>query len=346
MKFVDEVTISVEAGDGGAGASHFRREKYVPYGGPDGGDGGNGGSVIARADSNIHTLLDFQYQPHWKAKNGSPGEGQRKDGKDGEDLLIKVPIGTQIINPDTGEVLFDLKEHDATYVIAQGGKGGRGNARFKSATNRAPEYAQPGLPGEEISVTLSLKLVADVGIIGLPNAGKSTLISRLSRAKPRIADYPFTTLTPNLGVVKNKNAPAFVVADIPGLIPGAHEGKGLGIQFLKHVERTGILLHLIDPLHLNDDGSPLHPLEAYQQIEDELCHFDDGMKDKRRIVAFSKSDSLQDDTTVVEAETALKEQNIPCFRISSVSGDGLESLTIFLTDRVQEWRQMHAPERI
>ena len=234
MKFIDEATIEVQAGHGGSGCKHFRREKYVPYGGPDGGNGGNGGSVILVADENTQTLLDFRFKPKWKAENGCPGEGARRDGRAGENLLIKVPVGTQVLDVETDEVLADLFEKDQQYIIARGGRGGLGNTMFKSSTNRTPEYFQPGEEGEAGIYKLSLKLVADIGLIGLPNAGKSTLISRISAAKPKIADYPFTTLIPNLGVVKYGEG-SFVVADIPGLIPGAHAGKGLGIRFLKHV---------------------------------------------------------------------------------------------------------------
>lgn len=341
MSFVDEVVIEIEAGHGGAGAAHFRREKYVPLGGPDGGDGGNGGSVIAIADQNRHTLLDFTYQPRWRADNGAAGDKRQKSGKNGKDVTIYLPVGTQILTADKSEVLFDLNEAGMTVVLAQGGKGGKGNAFFKSATNRAPEHAQPGLPGESGTFVLSLKLVADVGIIGFPNAGKSTLISRISAAKPKIADYPFTTLTPNLGVVKPVGQETFVVADIPGLIPGAHTGKGLGIQFLKHVERTGILLHLIDAVQIDDNGESVHPLEAFEQLESELRHFSSDLATKSRIVAFSKCDALQEDAAVVEAEGEFKARGISTFRISSVSGLGIPELIQALSVAVKRWRARH-----
>jgi GTP-binding protein len=282
MKFIDEATILVEAGHGGSGIKSFYREKFVPLGGPDGGNGGRGGSVILVATANLTTLLDFHFQPRWKATDGLKGQGSRKDGKAGEDLIIKVPVGTQVYKsagfdenkePILGDLVCDFDKDGATMTLAQGGRGGKGNSFFKSPTNRAPEHFQPGEEGESGEYVLSLKLVADVGLVGLPNAGKSTLISRISAARPKIADYPFTTLTPNLGVVQAKGGRSFVVADIPGLIPGAHQGKGLGIKFLKHVERTKVIAHLIDPSQLKDDGSPFPPLEAWEAITNELRLF-------------------------------------------------------------------------
>lgn len=253
MKFIDEATIFVEAGHGGSGIKSFYREKFVPLGGPDGGNGGRGGSVVLVATSNLTTLLDFHFQPRWKATDGLKGQGSRKDGRAGDDLIIQVPVGTQVYKsagfdekkePILGELVCDFDQDGATLTLAQGGRGGKGNSFFKSPTNRAPEHFQPGEEGGIGEYVLSLKLVADVGLVGLPNAGKSTLISRISAARPKIADYPFTTLTPNLGVVQAKGGKSFVVADIPGLIPGAHQGKGLGIKFLKHVERTKVIAHL------------------------------------------------------------------------------------------------------
>lgn len=246
MKFVDYVKIYVKAGDGGRGCVSFRREKYVPKGGPDGGDGGKGGDVIIRASSELHTLLDHRYQKTYKAKRGEHGKGSKMKGKDGEDLIIQVPIGTVVKDADSEEILADLDEDGKDLIVARGGKGGLGNAHFATPINQTPRYAQPGQKGEEKWIILELKLLADVGLIGLPNAGKSTLISIISSARPQIADYPFTTLTPVLGVVKYKDYQSFVVADIPGLIEGAHKGAGLGHQFLRHVERTSILLHLVD----------------------------------------------------------------------------------------------------
>ena len=244
--FIDEAKIYVKGGDGGKGCVSFRREKYIPRGGPDGGDGGEGGDVIITADRNLHTLIDLRYQQHYRADRGGHGEGSNKHGKDGGDCRIRVPVGTIIKDTDTELILEDLNEDGKSLIAAKGGRGGKGNTRFKSSTNRAPRRAQKGLPGEEKWLYLELKLLADISIIGFPNAGKSTLISKISAAKPKISDYPFTTLTPNLGVVRVGDYKSFVVADIPGLIEGAYKGKGLGIRFLKHIERTKILLHLID----------------------------------------------------------------------------------------------------
>jgi GTPase len=325
MKFVDEVSIEVFAGKGGAGSRHFRREKYVPLGGPDGGNGGNGGSVIVVADENKHTLLDFHYQPRWQADAGNKGDGARKDGKHGDDCIIKVPVGTQIINPKSGEIIADLDANTASIVVAKGGKGGKGNAFFKSPTNRAPEYAQPGMPGEQGAFTLSLKLVADVGLVGFPNAGKSTLISRLSEARPKIADYPFTTLIPNLGVAKLPGGDSFVIADIPGLIPGAHQGKGLGIQFLKHFERTRIILHLIDPTQLSEEGSSISLAESYQAIRHELEQFSSDLQAKREVIVLTKSDAWEDEEIADDLEF-FKANQLPVIKISAVAGEGLNEL--------------------
>jgi GTP-binding protein len=325
MKFVDEVSIEVQAGKGGAGSRHFRREKYVPLGGPDGGNGGDGGSVVVVADENKHTLLDFHYQPRWQADAGSKGDGARKDGKHGEDCIIKVPVGTEIIDPTSGELIADLNANGASVVIAKGGKGGKGNAFFKSPTNRAPDYAQPGLPGEQGAFTLSLKLVADVGLVGFPNAGKSTLISRLSEARPKIADYPFTTLVPNLGVAKLPGGDSFVIADIPGLIPGAHQGKGLGIQFLKHVERTRIILHLIDPTQLNEQGETISLVDSYLAIRHELEQFSSDLETKREVIVLTKSDAWEEEQLADDLKY-FQSHELPVLRISAVTGDGLTEL--------------------
>lgn len=326
MKFIDEATIEVKAGHGGQGCAHFRREKFVPFGGPDGGNGGNGGSIILVADRNKHTLLDFKFRPVWEAPDGNNGHTSRKDGKNGEDLVVQVPVGTQIINSETSEVLVDLDSDQKRFVLARGGRGGKGNTFFKSATNRAPEHAQPGEPGEAGSFLLSLKLVADVGLVGFPNAGKSTFIARVSAARPKIADYPFTTLTPNLGVVQVKGNQPFVIADIPGLIPGASSGKGLGIQFLKHVERTRVLLHLVDPLQLDDQGQPVRPEKAFQLIADELATFNTDLHKRKAIVALTKADANPDGETLAEASAWFANHGLECFIISSVSGTGIEEL--------------------
>ena len=260
MKFIDETIITVRSGDGGRGCVSFRREKYVPRGGPDGGDGGKGGDVVLEATSRKRTLYDFRFKREFKAPGGKHGQGKQRTGKNGGDLIIKVPPGTVISDVETGETFKDLVEPGESFTLAHGGEGGRGNARFKTATNRAPRHAQPGRPGQMRTVKLELKLIADVGLVGLPNAGKSTLISAISSAKPKIADYPFTTLTPNLGVVQTGYGEPFIVADIPGLIEGAHKGAGLGIRFLKHIERTRILVHMIDAADI-DDTKPLMPLK-------------------------------------------------------------------------------------
>ncbi len=268
MHFVDEVKIYVKAGDGGRGCVSFRREKCVPKGGPDGGDGGRGGDIILKVDDRLHTLLDLRYQRHYKAKRGEHGRGSGQHGKDAPDLIIRVPAGT-IIKEQEGGFIADLTKDGQQIIIAKAGRGGRGNARFASSTNQAPRYAQPGTTGEERWLALNLKLLADVGLLGFPNAGKSTLISRISQARPKVADYPFTTLTPNLGVVKSGDYKSFVVADIPGLLPGAHQGVGLGDRFLKHIERTKILVHLIDI----SQGAERDPVIEYKTINNELAQF-------------------------------------------------------------------------
>ncbi len=329
--FIDEVKVYARAGKGGAGAVHFRREKYVPEGGPDGGDGGKGGSVILIADTGKRTLLDFQYKKDLIAKQGGNGGKNRKDGGSGDDLVFKVPIGTQVINPETKEILVDLDYHEKSFSLATGGQGGKGNYFFKSATNRVPEYAQPGKPGTEGEFILSLKLLADVGLLGLPNAGKSTFLSSVTTAKPKIASYPFTTLDPNLGVVKQKNF-SFVIADIPGLIPGAHKGKGLGINFLKHLERNSILLHLIDPYALDETGELKDPLKSFNEINNELNEFSEKLSSKTQIICFTKADLNVDteNNTVKEAMSVLKKEGFQVFEISSVSRKNIDTLLDYI----------------
>lgn len=332
MKFIDEAELEVQAGHGGAGVRHFRREKFVPLGGPDGGNGGLGGSIILKADPNLHTLLDFKFAPKSLAEDGSPGAGARKDGKSGADIVVRVPVGTQVFKAEgyeseaTRELVVDLDREDVEFVIAKGGRGGKGNAFFKSATQQAPDHAQPGEPGEQGEYVLSLKLVADVGLIGFPNAGKSTLISRISAARPKIADYPFTTLVPNLGVVRAKGGRSFVVADIPGLIEGASEGKGLGIKFLKHVERTRVLAHLIDPLHLDDEGKPVDPLISYDVINRELSNFSPELAARPQIVILTKSDVYAGQEEPEDYRQAFLARGLEVYSISSASGDGIEAL--------------------
>lgn len=326
MRFVDEVEIFVEAGHGGSGCKSFRREAGVPLGGPDGGNGGLGGSVIAVASHDIHTLLDFRFQPRWKATDGDKGRGKNWDGKAGADLEIRVPLGTEIIEASTGRLVVDLTEDGQRFTLAKGGRGGKGNAFFKSPTRQAPEIFQPGEPGEQGSFVLSLKLMADVGIIGFPNAGKSTLISTVSAAKPKISNYPFTTITPNLGVVRFSSGKSCVFADIPGLIPGAHTGKGLGIQFLKHIERTRVLVHLIDPFQLDEQGEPIQPKEAYEIINGELKKFGPHLADIPQLVAITKLDAVSDLAPLEKIVKDFKKRGVSCFLISSQSGKGIQEL--------------------
>ena len=336
MKFIDEAEITVKAGKGGAGARHFRREKFVPLGGPDGGNGGRGGSVIVKANRNHHTLLDFKYKKILAAENGTAGGGTLCDGKYGENLIVELPIGTQIFNVATDELVVDLTEDGQEFTLAKGGRGGKGNAFFKSSTNQAPEHAQTGEEGEEGIYRLSLKLVADVGLIGFPNAGKSTLISRISNSRPKIADYPFTTLTPNLGVAGLSGNRSLVVADIPGLIPGAHEGKGLGLQFLKHIERTGVLAHLIDATQIDSDGEPVDPLESFHQINNELTLFSDLLAEKKQLVVLTKIDAGVPAERIKELQSKFNALGYESLAISSVSGAGIEILLEKLFNVVEE----------
>lgn len=330
MKFVDEAKIYVRAGDGGRGCVSFRREKYIPRGGPDGGDGGKGGSVIARASQSHRTLLDLKFQQHHVAKRGGHGEGSNRTGKNGDDIEIIVPVGTVIRDAGTEELLADLTEDGQTCILARGGIGGRGNAFFKSSTNQAPRHAQNGIPGEERWVFLELKLLADVGIIGLPNVGKSTLISRISAARPRIADYPFTTLRPNLGVVRVDNFQTFVVADIPGLIEGAHQGAGLGTTFLKHIERTSLLLHMLDIS--GDDNTSAG--RDYETINGELASFSPSLMEKPQIVVIGKMDLPHAAQRLEGAMSYFTERGIPVFPISAVSGEGVRKLILEVARRL------------
>ncbi len=315
--FIDRAKIMVTAGNGGDGIVSFRREKYVPKGGPNGGDGGNGGDVIIKTDDNLATLLDFRYKRHFKAESGKHGQGSDKTGKSGDDLIIRVPCGTLVKDFDSDEILADLVEQDQQVIIARGGKGGRGNARFATPTNRTPRHAEPGQEGEERTIFLELKLIADVGLVGLPNAGKSTLLSRLSAARPKIADYPFTTLAPNLGIVKYDEHSSFVMADIPGLIEGAHEGKGLGLDFLRHIERTRILVFLIESISENI-------LDTFQLLKNELRRHNPELLKRPAIVVVSKIDLL-DENQLAGMQEILKSDN-PVLKISAATGQGLEEL--------------------
>lgn len=344
MKFIDETEIDVKAGDGGSGCKHFRREKFVPLGGPDGGNGGRGGSVILIADRNKHTLLDFHYKPIQQAEDGRAGQGSRKDGRAGADLIVQVPIGTQVLKADSREIIADLNTDQQQFIIAKGGRGGKGNTFFKSATNRAPEQIQPGESGEAGTFILSLKLVADIGLVGFPNAGKSTLISRISSAKPKIADYPFTTLTPNLGVVKAKGDRSFVVADIPGLIPGAHEGRGLGIKFLKHIERTGLILHLIDPWQISESGEPLDAWDAFSVINKELQSYSQTLASKPQLILLTKADAANDLEELTKIQKRFKKKGLECLIASSVTGLGIAELIERLAELIGQTRRLSANE--
>ena len=327
MKFVDSASIFVQAGDGGKGCVSFRREKFVPKGGPDGGDGGRGGHIWLRTNRQLTTLLDFKYKKKYLAVRGVHGQGARKTGKDGGDVTIDVPCGTIVRNAETHEIIADLTGVDQEILIARGGKGGRGNQHFATPTRQAPRYAEPGQKGEELTLEMELKLMADVGLVGFPNAGKSTLISVISAAKPKIADYPFTTLVPNLGIVRYEEYKSFVMADIPGIIEGAAEGKGLGIQFLRHIERTKILAVLVSA-----DSPDI--AEEYRTLLGELGKFSKGLLDKPRIVVITKMDIASEDLEIPTFEGGIK-----VLPISSVSGQGLKEL------KDELWREVSARTR-
>ncbi|MEK7264260.1 MAG: GTPase ObgE [Bacteroidota bacterium] len=328
MQFIDEATIYVKAGNGGKGVVSFRREKFIPKGGPDGGNGGKGGSVILKADRQLSTLLDFRYKQKYNADNGNSGMASNKSGRDGQDLIIRIPCGTSIYNSETNELITDLVEDADEYIIAKGGKGGRGNGEFATPTNQAPRYSEPGIRGKENDILLSLKLIADVGFVGLPNAGKSTLISRVSAAKPKIADYPFTTLIPNLGIVRVDENKSFVVADMPGIIEGAHEGRGLGIQFLKHIERTKLLLLLID-------SSSENPKEVYELLLNELGRYNEELIERRKIIVLTKSDILDDAQKKKIKKLKFGKSNTVHI-ISAVAGDGIAELIAMMWKELQQ----------
>ena len=323
MKFVDQVSIQVKAGDGGNGAVAFRREKFVERGGPSGGDGGNGGSVIFEADTGLTTLLDYRYQQHHRARSGQHGMGSDMNGASAEDLVLRVPVGTLIRDQDTGELLADLAAPGARAVVARGGRGGLGNMNFATSTRQTPRFAQDGTPGEERRLVLELKLLADVGLLGFPNAGKSTLISRVSRARPKIADYPFTTLVPNLGVVPYKDGMSFVMADIPGIIEGAAEGAGLGHQFLRHVERCRLLVHLVD---LSAPGEDREPLRDLAVLDHELERYSPELAGKPQIIAANKIDLPEARQRLPAFQAAMAARGVPVFPISAATGEGLGPL--------------------
>ena len=322
MRFVDEAKIWVQSGDGGKGCISFRREKYVPRGGPDGGNGGKGGDVMLVATNKHLTLLDHSYQQHYKAQRGQHGKGKLQQGRSGEDLEILVPLGTVVRDAESHTILKDLTREGERFVVALGGRGGRGNASYKSSTNRAPQYAQPGEPGEKKRLKLELKLLADVGIVGLPNAGKSTLISTISSAHPQIADYPFTTLTPHLGVVNFENFETYVVADIPGLIEGAHQGVGLGLKFLRHIERTNVLIILVDLSRVDRED----PGKGYEIIINEFENYNPLLLKKPHIIALNKVDLLSSKSILTATESYFQKRRIPFVTISALTGEGIRSL--------------------
>ena len=328
--FIDEARILVKAGGGGNGCLAFRREKYVPRGGPSGGDGGRGGDVTLVADEHENTLLKFRFNPEHKAQRGRHGEGSNKTGAEGRSLQVDVPVGTVVYDEATGERLYDFTQTGEQFVVARGGRGGRGNARFATSTHQAPTEHEPGHPGEENRLRLELKLLADVGLVGFPNAGKSTLISRISAARPKIADYPFTTLEPNLGVVQLENFRSFVVADIPGLIEGAHLGHGLGIQFLRHIERTRLLAHLVDV----SEATGRDPVHDFETVMQELASFSEELVRKPMIVVAAKMDVAQDPTRVYALRQLAADRGLAFFEISSATGQGIEPLKFAMAERV------------
>lgn len=335
MRFVDEVKIFAKAGNGGNGCVSWRREKCVPMGGPAGGDGGDGGSIILIADEGVHSLLDFRYKPEWFAKDGKNGRSKNQYGAMGDDLIAHVPVGTQAFDEENDDCVADLTKHGETAVVCKGGSGGFGNTRFATATRQAPEHAKPGLPGEEKHLRLTLKLMADVGLLGFPNAGKSTLLSRMSAARPKIADYPFTTLVPQLGVVRVSDGKSFVMADIPGLIEGASEGAGLGVRFLKHLERVRVLCHLIEP---TPEYFVTGLVDRYKAIRRELESFNPEFVSVPEIVVLTKRDivSENDAAEVKKLKTFLKKKKIEVLTISAVTGAGIEELSYALWKVVEK----------
>jgi GTPase len=343
--FIDEARILVKAGDGGNGCVAFRREKFVPRGGPSGGDGGRGGDVVMQSSQQHNTLIHFRYNPEHKAERGRHGEGSNCTGSDGKSIILKVPVGTTVFDTETGELIHDFSLPDESVVVAKGGRGGRGNQHFATPVHQAPRESEPGRLGEERTYRLELKLLADAGLVGYPNAGKSTLISRISAAKPKIADYPFTTLEPNLGVVTVGEAPneeSFVVADMPGLIEGAHLGTGLGVQFLRHIERTRVLVHLVD---VSDGSGRPDPIEDFKVINGELESFGHGLAEKPMIVVASKIDVANPEKLKRLAASA-KRRKLEFFAISAVTGQGIDELKWALAKHVREAREVEVPEPI
>ena len=341
--FIDEARIRIKAGDGGNGCMAFRREKFVPRGGPSGGDGGRGGDVVMESSQQHNTLIHFRFNPEHKAERGRHGEGSNCSGKDGVDTVLKVPVGTSVYSEETGELIHDFAYPDERVIVAHGGRGGRGNQHFATATHQAPREHEMGFVGEELALRLELKLLADVGLVGYPNVGKSTLIARISAARPKIADYPFTTLEPNLGVVTVGEAPfeeSYVVADIPGLIEGAHQGAGLGVQFLRHIERTRVLVHLVD---VSDGSGRENPVEDFKVISAELASFGHGLDEKPVLVVASKADVANPEKQK-KLRAMAKRRKLPYFEISAVSGLGVDALRYAVGDLVRERRAQQALE--
>ena len=326
--FTDYTKIIIKSGDGGNGAATFRREKYVAAGGPDGGDGGKGGDIYFTVDKDKNTLIDFRYNKRYKAGNGQNGSGNHCNGRYGEDLYVKVPIGTVVKDAETGKVIADLSKPNQTELILKGGRGGRGNSHFATPTRQAPRFSEDGDKGEEKEVILELKLLADVGLLGYPNVGKSTFLSKVTEARPKIANYHFTTLEPNLGVVKTKSGDGFVIADIPGIIEGASEGVGLGLQFLRHVERTRLLLHFIDVS--GEEGRD--PVEDYETINKELKKYSEKLSKRKQIIVATKIDVMQDETNLKKLEELAKKEKLEIYKISSVTGEGIEKLIVHVTE--------------
>jgi GTP-binding protein len=343
MKFVDEASIHVTAGKGGNGSASFRREKYIEFGGPDGGDGGDGGSVYLEGDSGLNTLVDFRHRRSYKAENGVQGKGKQMYGKKGADIYIRVPLGTVVVDELNEVALGDVTEHGQHLLVARGGRGGLGNVHFKSSTNRAPRKFTPGEPGEEIQLHLEMKVLADIGLLGFPNAGKSTLISTVSAARPKVADYPFTTLYPNLGVVRVGMDSSFVIADIPGLIEGAAEGAGLGVQFLKHLQRTKLLLHLVEIAPLDE----MPPEEAIRKLEQELVNFDEGLGNKPRWLVFTKIDVMERAEAEAITSGVVKDLGwtAPWFMISSVTRTGTDELMQRIGQALDEMRELEKEQQ-
>jgi len=336
VRFIDEATIEVVAGDGGNGSASFRREKYIPRGGPDGGDGGNGGSIYALADRNINTLIDYRFARLHRAKHGESGHGAQKYGKGADDIVLRMPVGTVITDADTGELIVDLATHDQKALIVKGGKGGLGNMHFKSSVNRAPRQTTPGGEGERRKVHLELKVLADVGLLGMPNAGKSTFIRAVSAARPKVADYPFTTLAPNLGVVRTDANRSFVVADIPGLIEGAADGAGLGHQFLRHLQRTRLLLHIVDLAPFDPEADPVRDARA---IVNELKRYDPALYDKPRWLVLNKLDLVPADERAARVKAFVKAYRWkgPVFAVAAVNGEGCREVVF----AIQDWLDAH-----